>query len=48
MPLWVKLETEHPIMSYRIDLEQARECWRCHDGLSMPMYEKMQIIRNMV
>ena len=48
MPLWIKLETEHPIMSYIIDLEQPREGWRCHDGIYMPMYEKIRIIRNMV
>ena len=37
MPLWIKLETEPPIMSSIIDLTQYREGWRCHDGLSMPM-----------
>ena len=28
MPLWIKQDTEPPIMSYRIYLAQAREGWR--------------------
>ena len=39
MALWIKLETEPPIMSSRIDLAQAREFWRCHDRLSTPIYD---------
>ena len=46
MPLWINLETEPPIISSRIYLEQASEGWRFHDRLSTPMYEKMLIIRN--
>ena len=41
MPLWIKLETKSPIMSPRLDLDQAREGSRCHDGLSVPMYGNM-------
>ena len=41
MPLWVNLDTEPPIMPSILDLVQPREGWRCHDGLSMPMYEKI-------
>ena len=25
MPLWIKLDTKTPIMSYRTDLDQSRE-----------------------
>ena len=38
MPLWIKLETEPPVMSSRIYFAQATEGWRCHDGLYTPMY----------
>ena len=41
MPLWINLETEPPIISSRIDLAQAREGWRCHDGLSTPRHENI-------
>ena len=41
MPLRIKLETEPPIIPYILYLAQAREVWRCWDGLSNPMYEKM-------
>ena len=41
MPLWIKLETEPPIMSSILDLGQARKCCRCHDELSMRMHGKM-------
>ena len=41
MPLWIKLDTEPPIMSSILDLEQARKYFRCHDELSMPIYGKM-------
>ena len=48
MPLWINIDTEPPIISDRKDLVQAREVWRCHDGLSTPMYENMWVIRNRV
>ena len=38
MPMWIKLETEHPIISSRLDLAQSREGCRLHDRLSTPMY----------
>ena len=41
MPLWVKLETEPTIVPSRLDLEQSREDWRCHYGMSTSMYENM-------
>ena len=41
MPLWIKLKTEPPIMSSRLDLAQAREDWRCNDRLSTHMYKNM-------
>ena len=41
MPPWVKLETEPPITSSRLYLAQSREGFRCHDGISTPMYKKM-------
>ena len=41
IPLRIKLDTEPPITYFIIDLAQAREVWRFHDGLSTPMYEKM-------
>ena len=46
--LWINLETKPPIVSSRLDLAQDREGCRCHDRISMPMYEKMLIIRNML
>ena len=46
--LWINLETKTPIVSSRLDLAQDREGCRCHDRISMPMYEKMSIIRNMI
>ena len=48
IPKWNKLETEPRIFSSIIDLSQAGDGWRCNDGLSTPMYEKMRIIRNRV
>ena len=48
MPLYIKLETEPPIMSSILDLEQAREGCRRHDRLSTPMYENMLIISNSI
>ena len=41
MPLWIKIETEPPVMSSIIDLVKDREGWSFHDGISTPMYEKM-------
>ena len=41
MPMWIKIETETPMMPSILDLEKDREYWRCHDGVSTPMYEKM-------
>ena len=41
IPLWIKLETEPPIMSSILDLAQDREVCRCHGRLSSPMYEKI-------
>ena len=38
MPLWIKLDTEPPIMASIIDLTRAREGCRYNDGLSTPMY----------
>ena len=40
-PMWIKLDTEQPIMPSRLDLAQARECWRFHGGVSTPMYENI-------
>ena len=40
MPMWINIETEPPIMSSGIDLAKTRGGWRCHDGISTPMYEK--------
>ena len=40
MPLWINLDIEPPMMSSILDLAQAREGCRCHDGLSTPMYWK--------
>ena len=48
MPLWIKLETEPPIMSSILYPKQAREGCRCNYRLSTPMYEKMLIIRNII
>ena len=48
MPLWIKLETEPPIMSSRLYLEEARKGCRCHDSISTSVYEKMLIIRNRI
>ena len=48
MTLWIILDTEPPIMSSILDLEQAREGCRCCIRLSTPIYEKILIIRNMI
>ena len=48
MSLYIKLKMEPPMMSSRIDLAQAREVCRCHDGISTPIYENILIVRNRV
>ena len=37
-PMWINIDMEPPIMTYILDLVQAREGCRCHDRLSTPVY----------
>ena len=41
-PLWIKLDIEPPIVSFRLILYKSGEGCRCRDGISMPMYRRFE------